>query len=409
MNKTLSALNMGPLRKEADDAPEGGGGLIAGLSDFIDNEDSDPAPIEEAPIVESTKEVSPEAAIVDDDLGLPGLPSSEEPVTIEPDAPSFDEAKFDAETSALIKTIEEKGHAGDVYKDLRLKLKELEQKGAAAPGQESRIAELEKQNLELSESAAQVKALEERVANVTSRSAELLLEENADYQARVSTPYGEITDTVKAMAEAKGIPEVDLWEAIKENDPVKRIGILDELERKIGGRYALEVGNMSKDIRTISALDKEMRSNAEAIVAAAKEKEAGASTQELESKSLAYKASARTSFERYASKIPGFTDSTGNMTDEARVAMGKAQIVNANSLGSDDLGYMAFAVNALPQVLNKLRAMEGENRDLRVASGQKVGIAGGAPVDKVKEASDSGEPKGFLDSFNAQRFTAATQ
>ena len=429
MNKTLTALlNNGPIRMAAEPSapssgnppaetpvvPEGGG-LIDGLSAFMDkNPDAKPMPDPGAPVAPVVPDKVDDAPVVDKDtdklpdldLELPGLPGAE--VTPAPVASeAFDESAFDAATTAMLASLEEKGHPGDVYKDLRAKLKDFEKNGSVDPAQAARIAELEAENTTLSASAAEVQAMKDRVASVTSRSAVLLLEENSDYQSRVSAPYQEITETVDALSEVKGIPSTEIWAVIKENDPVKRMVGLDALEVKLGeggGRYALQVGNMANDIRKISALDAQMRGDAEAIVAAAKEKELGLSSKDQESRAQAYKVASSESFTRHASKIPGFTDATGNMTDAAKTAMAQTQIVDVSKLESGDLGYMAFAVNALPQALRHVKAMEAEIQDLRVAAGgNRPAISGGKAPSKAPESQDE-KNKGFMDNFMKQNF-----
>ena len=414
---------MGPLKAAAAqdlDAPAAdevtGLGLLAGLDNFAEDRDDpnslaqpDPEPEpEKAPDPEPDKE--PESASTqveeeeeEEEIGLPDIGSVAEPEK-EDAKPAFDADKYDADTAALLESIDKAGHPGEAFKKMREKLKEFESGTANAPEFESKIAALEAEKAELAEKAAQVEAMQEKVTAISSRNAELLLEENADYQAQVAKPHQEIKETVTALAEAKEIPEKELWSVIMENDPVKRMTAVDALEEKIGGRHALMVDNIATDIRRLSALDKDMRSKASEIVTAAREQESGSNEKELAAKAQSYQTFTKTSFEQYANKIPGFTDDTGNMTDAARMAIAKAQSVDPNTLAPNDLAYMTFATQSLPQALKELRSLKKENRDLKVA-------AGGAgkdisPKTGDKKPVDDGKPRGFMEGFESQKFTS---
>ena len=415
MHRLRNLLFTGPLKDSADpDLPEGG--LLAGLEALNDGEPDDKIvpddsadldglqKIEDEPEIIDKKE--PEVVIDDDDLGLPNIGGAVDDIVDK--APEFDSDAFDAETDALVKAFEDKGHPGDVYKDLRSKLKEYESGSFDVPEKDARITELEAEVGKLTSVASEVEAMKEKVASVSSRSAKLLLEESADYKEKVEAPYQEIQSTVAALAEARSINPKEIWDALKENDPVKRLTMLDELEKSIGSRYASEVGGMAKDLRVINHINNEMMANAESIVAAAKEREMGASSKDLESRSEAYKGAAQTSFERYASKVPGFTDGTGNMTDAAKSSLTKSRMVDVNSLESGDLGYMAFSVQALPQALRHIKSLESQIQDLKVATGSASGIGAGKTVKKTGEDKhvnkDTGRPLSFLEGFKAQGF-----
>ena len=122
----------------------------------------------------------------------------------------------------------------------------------------------------------------------------------------------------------------------------KRIAMLDELEKSIGGRNSLLVQNMAEDMRTIAFKDKEMREQADDIVNQSKTADARIRQEETESRISDFKVSAKEAFNLHASKIPGFSDDSGSLTEEGRSAQAHASTVDISSLSSGDLAYMAF-------------------------------------------------------------------
>ena len=421
----MNILHQGALRAEAEEIPSGGGsdkevGLMGGLDAFMENEDEENSkdePKDEKVIDEILKDDDTETdfgiideEITEESIGLPEIGSPEKDKEAE-ETPSFDETGFDTETAQILKSLEEKGHPGEVYQKLRSELKEMKQGGAESSDLQSKLDAANVENEALKLTASQVEAMQEKVTSITSRNAELQLEENLEYKAKVTEPHQEILSTVKAIAEAKGVDENVIWEAMRETDPVKRITAIDSLEHDIG-RYANVVEDMSRSIRTIAATDKEMRENAVSIMEDARSKDINQGNESLSTRMAAFKDAANASFQSYANKIPGFTDSTGNLTDASRAAQGKANIVDVNALTEGDLGYMAFSVQALPAALTQVKRLERENRDLRVAAGDKANdvIPGGTPKRAAKEDSHidaKGNPVGFLDAFNKAEFSKA--
>ena len=440
------------LRNEADGSDGGGGsdsdnqakGLVSGLETFIndnpgttgtsassqqaqgngqasDDSDSDnfdsgnraPDPKDNtapAPKVSETKTSDETDDDDDDDFGLPDLGGDVEPEKKSADV-TFDEASFDAQTDKEVEGLDPK--QGESWKQLKGELKKYKQGEISATQLQTRVTELESKNQELEETAARVKAMEERVKSVTSRNAELLLEESDEYQNKVALPHEELSKTVAALSEAKGISANDLWAAIKENDPVKRMSMIDSLEGKIGARHALTVQGMADDIRMIARTDQHMRADAEKIVEKHKAADLESRQGDVEKQIGQFQNAAKESFKQYSDRIPGFTDDSKSLTDEAKSAQAKAMNIKANDLSSGDLGYMVFSTQALPAALRAIKRLESENRDLRVVAGDRAkDIAPGGTKKKVAPDnshmnSDTGKPKTFMEGFLNEDFIAS--
>ena len=432
MNKTIQMIQFGLLRAP-DEEPAGGGGggeqdgvgLAAGLDAFIEENEvvtATASSTEEAtsagesgatdnkyldgPIVEGEGLPSDDGA-EEDDFGLPEIGAQGKAEEQPPEEPAFDEDAFDAETAKEMVGLDP--NKGAAWKALKEKVKGFEKEGAITPALQAELDALKTENLTLRETADQIDAMWEKVTSVTSRNAELLLEENDDYREKVLDPHNEIKSTVSALAEAKGVSEDEIWSAIGEKDAVSRMTAIDNLEKRIGARYALAIDKMSTDIRVIAKFDQSMRADAENIVNAAKMADMGASTQDTEARAAVFDAATQNSFQRYSKKVPGFTDSTGHMTDRAKSAEAKARLVDSNALSEGDLGYMAFSVQALPAALSQIKAMESEIRDLRVAAGDRArGIVSGSTVKKGEVDPHinpaTGEPTTFMEGILHQHF-----
>ena len=387
-------------------------GLVDGLDKFLEENPDAPAiaEAEEAPASpdENTTKKSGEVfSGEDEDFGLPTL--NKEPSDDSESDPGedegFDESAFDEETKQEVVGLDPA--KGDAWKKLKEELKGYKKGETQLSDLQNKLENLEKENSSLRETADEVEAIKTRMKSVTSRNAELLLEESEDYRKDVINPHQEISSTISALAEAKDIPEDDIWDVIKEQDPAKRISSLDELERQIGARNSLLVQNMANDMRVIAFKDKEMRENAEAIVNQARSADARVQEEQSASRTADFKTSAKQAFTLHGSKIPGFMDDSGMLTDSGRAAQANTTTVDVDSLSSGDLAYMAFATEALPQSLRMIRDLEKENRDLRVAAGDSASdILPGGSKKKASEEEDD-EDMGLLDHMKKQIFDSA--
>ena len=429
---------MGFLRKAEDGDTGGGGhdegssdGLVSGLESFIDSnpdvtatatskEKAEPK-VDDAdddggigflsgdsapPTRGEEEKKADESEKEDDDLGLPELGSA--PKAEERKEDEFDEAAFDAQTNKEIEGLDPS--KGDAWKALKEEIKQYKKGEITSTQLQTQLEELKAKNAELEESAAKEKAMEEKVSSITKRNAELLLEENPEYQDKVAVPHDEISKTVKALSEAKSVSQAEIWSAIRENDPVKRMNMIDALESKIGGRHALTVQQMADDIRVVARIDQEMRASAVEIVEKARQEELASREEGSKHSVASFQASAKDAFSRYADKVPGFVDDTKNMTDAAKAAQARALTVDIENLNSGDLGYMVFSTQAFPAALREIKRLQSENRDLRVASGGGRNIALGSSSKKEPESShvnkETGEPLTFMERFERAEFSA---
>ena len=400
-------------------------GLIAGLDKFLEE---NPDATGKEGSTETVEPISPSEEIVpsddsppeksggvlteqEEDFGLPtlGKEGGEKLEEVSEEVSQFNEEAFDDETTNEVKGLDPA--KGEAWKKLKEELKGYKKGEIQLPEVQGKLEALEKENVTLRETADEVEAIKTRMRSVTSRNAELLLEESDDYYNGVVAPHKEISSTIEALSEAKGISEAEIWDVIKENDAAKRITKLDELERHIGGRNSLLVQNMANDMRSIAYKDKEMRDNAETIVGQSRNADARVQEERTATQVADFKTSAKQAFGLHASKIPGFADDSGILTDAGRAAQANTTTVDVSALSSGDLAYMAFTTEALPQSLRTIKSLEKENRDLRVAAGGRASdiLPGGSNKKAVEDDIDpkTGTPLGLLDLMATQKFDSA--
>ena len=124
-----------------------------------------------------------EAAVLsgeDEDFGLPTIGKESESSEEEPASETieFDEAEFDEATNQEIKGLDPA--KGEAWKSLKEELKSYKQGEIQVPEMQKKLQALEAENQSLKDVADEVEAIKSRMKAVTSRNAELLLEESQE-------------------------------------------------------------------------------------------------------------------------------------------------------------------------------------------------------------------------------------
>jgi hypothetical protein len=370
------------LFNEADEnADLGGDGLSARLDKFIgENQfDASGTVIEKEPVA-STKPVDVEAPVdpvgdntppadpvapsgdEDDDEEFPALGDKK----AEPVKPDLD---FDAQTDAIVKAIEAKGHPGDEYKRLRAELKSLKEKKPIADLEAiPEVQELKQKAAEADRFKAEAEALRERQRELLKVNDEVAVKESDEFIEAVRKPIAAMEGVVKQIAESAEIDAETLFSVITEPSIAKQDKMLEALHDKVGSRMAGRIERFCDDYKAIESKGSEMLANASKNAERARLAREQAIRAEQAQKEELFKVSVESSFANYAKRIPGFTDSTGNLTDVAQATMAKTAAVDVSTLGPDDLGYMAFAANALPEARKAIVALQ---KELAILKGSK--------------------------------------
>lgn len=372
------------LRAPADDEVAGEG-LSSRLEAFIkDNniasDGTSPEPVEPKPVVadapvdppvSSTKpeDEKPNEEVVldevdDDDDDLPSIGAQKKAEEAKPDL------DFDAQTDAIVKAIEAKGHPGDEYKRLRSELKALKEKKPMADLESiPEVQELKQKAAEADRFKAEADALRERQKELLRVNDEVAVKESDEFINSVRKPIAEMEKVVGLIAESAEIDAETLFSIITEQNITKQDKMLEALHEKVGSRTAGRIERFCDDYKAIESKGAAMLADASKSAEQSRLTREQAVRAEAQKKVELFKVSVESSFTNYAKRIPGFTDSSGNLTDLAQATLAKTAEVDLNALGPDDLGYMAFAANALPEARKAIVKLQ---KELALAKGSKA-------------------------------------
>ena len=314
------------------------------------------------------------------------------------------EEAFDAETEAIVAKIEEKGHPGDVYRDLRQELKEAK---LASASQAS--ADLRAENEKLKAESERYAGMEERLKEIAGKSAQLEMESSAEYVQQVSEPIDQMHADLVAMSEMLNVDVGALTKVVSEDNVAEQDRLLMALENQLeeveGISVRRQIGRierMSDQYKEIQFTKNQLLADAENRVAASKAEAEAAKQEAHEKRMLEFNKATKSTFEKYAPMVPGFVDETGNLNDLAKSAQSKALAADVNNMSDTDVAFLLFAAKALPQLAKDLKLTRSENRDLKVATGGAKTVAKKAVAagDTAPEHPAESTKKGLFDHMS---------
>lgn len=367
----------------------------------IEQEPEEVAKPEEKPKPAEKPKEEPEEEEEQEDfpeIGNPGEKPAEKPPE------EFDEATFDKQTEDEAGSFGKK--AGEKWKSLRSELKQHKQELAEARKQpaQTQVPDEIKQELEaLRAKAEETDALRERNNELLRVNDDVAVRESDEFITKVRSPLKEMDEVLAQISESAGIELDDLASVILEKDIVKQDKMIEELETRLGRRVAGRIERLSDDFKAIKATERSLLENASKTIAKSREQREQAQHQEQEGRVKQFKASAETSFKSYGARIPGFTDSSGNLTDLAKSVMAKTAAIDPQTLAPQDLGYMAFSANALPEIRKEVVRLQKENALLKASKGSGGNIQGKAP--KGETTDDADDYTGLAERMKGMDFT----
>jgi hypothetical protein len=308
------------------------------------------------------------------------------------EAPKESSDDLDKETEEEIKGMD--ANAAHKWKTLKSSLKQAKLEAEAAKREAEEIKagskvspEIELELTELRQKAAEAEALRKRNEELLKANDRVAVEESEEYQVKVKAPFSEMEKALKSLADHAKIPVDSLIDIITEEDIAKQDELIEELEGKVGARMAGRVGRIADDYKAVSDTKAKLLENAKQTLEQSRIAKAAAERQEKEQSLKAYRISTEESFKTYASRIPSFVDSTGNLTDIAKDIMEKTASLDPSTLDSSDLGYMAFCANSFPEARKTIVKLQGEIKMLKASKGDTKPI-GGSPSGRQNDIED---------------------
>lgn len=369
------------------DAPEGESGADAQDEAAASQDQSSGGSEEQKPGEHKPAEEKPSE---EDDIEIEaeGQFGSAEAQEEEEEVKSFDESAFDKETAAIVKSLEEKGHPGDVYKDLRQKLKDAQKQLETKQVPEDVQEQLET----LKAKAEEADALRERLEEVSSVSAKVRVEASDAFRKEVLAPAQDILLATKELAESYGIDQDSLNALIVEKDRKVRNQLIESHLSDFSEMDRQDVYSMIRKYGEIETKRSEMLQNAEAELAAKKAEREESSTKEAEERKKQFRTIQDSVWGKYSEKIPGALDETGNLSKEFASLKKKALLINPSAYDARDEAYTAFTGTVFPELVKRLIKQDRKIKELEAAEENETrGKPKATPATGAKPAKGSGK------------------
>tara|TARA_R110002110_G_scaffold5141_4_gene26446 strand:- start:2610 stop:3905 length:1296 start_codon:yes stop_codon:yes gene_type:complete len=362
----------------------------------------------EASEAEKKVEVKLDDGEEEEEEDLPGLgdkkPAEESEESEESEGSEFDEKKFDEQTEAETKDMEPK--AANKWKNLKSELKEARkavEEAKSSTSESKPSAEVEAELADLRQKAEESEGLRKRNEELLKVNDKVAIEESTEYLDKVRKPFSEMESILKDLSGHSKIPTDELIAIVMEEDIGKQDSMLEALESRMSTRMVGRIGRIADDYKQVNEVKKDLLANASKTLETSRINSQKAATEDALRKTQAFKASTEESFASYAGRIPTFTDSSGSLTELAKSVMAKTASMDPSTFDSSDLGYMAFATNALPAARKAIVDLQKEIKALKVGSSSGSKGIDGSP--STSTTNDDGEEKGLRESMEGIDFT----
>jgi hypothetical protein len=316
----------------------------------------------------------------------------------------FDEAAFDALTEEEAKDLEEK--AAKKFKDLKAELKVFK-KREFKPDLESipEYKSIKEENASLKAAKEENESLRKRLEDVMKTSDEIAVKESPDFISRVRKPIADMKGAIQVLAESVNMDPIDLMAIIAEKDPAKQDKALEVMESKVPRRTLSRIEMFCDDYLKIEQAEQELLADIPKTLAASRKQQKEQEEANRKLMTGQFHEAARTSFKEYGHTVPGWTDSSGALTDLAESVIKDVKTnIDPHALEPDDLGFMIFASKALPAATKEIKRL----RKALKAAGKEdsITIPGTPPAPVKKPDPDVIKPGTTLaERMKGMRFT----
>lgn len=309
----------------------------------------------------------------------------------------FDEAKFDAETAAVLKALEEKGHPGDIYKKVREELKQAKQ-STISPEVQQEIEDLKLK-------AKEAEGLRQRIDELSNQSAKLKVENSDEYAREVLRPAESIFEKAEELAaQYEGDAEV-IKNIIRQRDRKVQNELIAEQLKDMSDFDRNEVYRMVQDFGKLVEKREMMLEDAEKSVERFEAQRIERENQAREEQRKNVQSLQKEIWSKYEDKIPGLLDESGKPTDELKSLMAKSMSIDFGKAKSRDQAYASFAGVLLPYLVKQMNAKEAELAEYRSADQRAVkkSASPGKTVSPAVKASET-QPEGLLARMESVEF-----
>jgi hypothetical protein len=309
---------------------------------------------------------------------------------------NFDPDSYDAQTQKMVKAMEEKGHPGDAFAEVRAELKKAKEALLKQQPSEDIQSELK----ELRSKAEQYEGLKQRLDEVSAESAQLKVQNSPEYEREVLAPVSKILERAEQIAEVYEVESAVLKDIVRNPDIKQRDQMLKEYAETLGPVGSGEIGRLASEFSSYRDKREQMLENAEAELERLQVQELKANELALKAHNEQVQALQKNMWESNKELIPGFVQENGEVTETYTKMMSKGLSIDFSKARAKDQAFAAFAGTVLPHMAKELAILKKELAEYK-QSEETTKRSSPTPSSSVKQtqsSSDSKKPKTFLEA-----------
>ena len=346
------------------------------------------ATVPDAP-VEPKEALEPATPIIEEEF-FSDAPETPPEAKKEVNPGDFDEVAFDKQTEEDVKGMEVK--AGEKFRALKAELKAAKQQ-TVTPEIQAKLEALEIK-------AQEAEGLRLRIAEISSQSAKLQVENEEIYQTEVVQPAADIFTRSDALAELYETEPAILRAIIKERDRKTQNELIADHLKDFSDFDRNEAYRMIQDFNGLVSKREQMLAKAEQTIEKSKVARIESEKKLLADQRTAVQTMQKDIWGKYKEHIPGFVED-GADTPALKQLMAKALSIDFSQAKARDQAYAAFAGTALPHAVNEIAALKKRLSAYEKADGKATKQAPGAGGSVTPTPSGEKAPKTFMDAMAA--------
>jgi hypothetical protein len=296
----------------------------------------------------------------------------------------------------MVKAMEEKGHPGDAFAEVRAELKKAKEALSKQQPSEDIQAELK----ELRSISEKYEGLKQRLDEVSSESAQLKVQNSPEYEREILAPVSKILERAEQIAEVYEVEASVLKDIVRNPDIKQRDQMLKEYAETLGPVGSGEIGRLASDFSSYRDKREQMLENAEAELERLQVQEIKANELALKAHNEQMQTLQKSMWESNKELIPGFVQENGEVTETYTKLMSKGLSIDFSKARAKDQAFAAFAGTVLPHMAKELAIIKKELSEYK-QSEETTKRSSPAPSSSVKQtqsSSDGKKPKTFLEA-----------
>lgn len=302
----------------------------------------------------------------------------------------FDEDAYDKQTEEDVKGMDLK--AGDKFRALKAELKAAKQQ-TVTPEIQAKLEQLEIK-------AQEAEGLRLRIAEISSQSAKLQVENEEIYQTEIVEPAADIFTNADRLSDTVGLDPSILRAIIKERD----LEVQEQLmEEHFGSKSLLiqsKVATMAEGFNSLIVKRERLLANAEKTIERSNVERIEKSNRLLNEQHKAVQVHQKKYWDKYKQYFPGFVED-GIDTPTMKKLMSKGLSIDFGLARAEDQGFAAFASASLPHALDQIAVLTKRLSAYEKADSKAVQQGTSAGKSVTSSPSEGAAPKDFMEMMSS--------